>query len=198
MSVQYIQYTMMTSSTGNIFRVTGPLWGETTGQWWPVDSPHKVQRPVTRSFDVFFDLYLYKRLSKQLRRRWFETPYVMAGQELRHHCACKMSVTLLTTNPGMISSFLWLSKSFQNGRRDLVAPLSIILLITGWNNVSLLLNSSKPWQDDRHFADDISKFTFLRTKVVVFWFKSHWNMFSISNWVALVQIMGWHRTGEVL
>ena len=32
------------------------------------------QRPVTRSFDVFFDLRLNKRLSKQLRRRWFETP----------------------------------------------------------------------------------------------------------------------------
>ena len=26
------------------------------------------QRPVTRSFDVFFDLRLHKRLSKQLRR----------------------------------------------------------------------------------------------------------------------------------
>ena len=31
------------------------------------------QRPVTRSFDVFFDLRLNKRLSKQSRRRWFET-----------------------------------------------------------------------------------------------------------------------------
>ena len=30
-------------------------------------------RPVTRSFDVFFDLRLNKRLSKQSRRRWFET-----------------------------------------------------------------------------------------------------------------------------
>ena len=79
----------MTSSTGNIFRVTGLLWGEFTGHWWPVDPPHKVQRPVTRGFDVFFDLCLNKRLSKQLRCRWFETPYVMAGQELAHHCACK-------------------------------------------------------------------------------------------------------------
>ena len=25
---------MMTSSNGNIFRVTGPLWGESTGHWW--------------------------------------------------------------------------------------------------------------------------------------------------------------------
>ena len=31
------------------------------------------QRPVTRSFDIFFDLRLYKRLSKQSRRRLFET-----------------------------------------------------------------------------------------------------------------------------
>ena len=33
------------------------------------------QRPVTRSFDVFFDLRLYKRLSKQSQGWWFETPY---------------------------------------------------------------------------------------------------------------------------
>ena len=36
----------------------------------PVNSP---QRPVTRSFDVFFDLCLNKRLSKQSRGWWFET-----------------------------------------------------------------------------------------------------------------------------
>ena len=32
------------------------------------------QRPVTRSFDVFFDLRLNKQLSKQLWGWWFETP----------------------------------------------------------------------------------------------------------------------------
>ena len=32
------------------------------------------RRPVTRNFDVFFDLHLKKRLSKQSRCRWFETP----------------------------------------------------------------------------------------------------------------------------
>ena len=32
------------------------------------------QRPVTRSFDVFFDLRLNKRLSKQSWCWWFETP----------------------------------------------------------------------------------------------------------------------------
>ena len=60
---------MMTSSNGNIFRVTGPLCGELTG---PGEFP--AQRPVTRSFDVFFDLRLNKRLGKQPWSWWFETP----------------------------------------------------------------------------------------------------------------------------
>ena len=59
---------MMTSSNGNIFRVTGPLCGEFTG---PGEFP--TQRPVTRSFDVYFDLRLNKRLSKQSWGWWFET-----------------------------------------------------------------------------------------------------------------------------
>ena len=53
---------MMTSSNGNIFRVTGHLCGE-----------FPAQRPVTRSFDIFLDLRLNKRLSKQSWGWWFET-----------------------------------------------------------------------------------------------------------------------------
>ena len=60
---------MMTSSNGNIFRVTGPLCGEFTG---PGEFP--AQRPVTRSFDVFLYLRLNKRLSKQPWGWFFETP----------------------------------------------------------------------------------------------------------------------------
>ena len=60
---------MMTSSNGNIFRITGPLCGEFTG---PGEFP--AQRPVTQSFDVFFDLRLNKQLSKQPWGWWFETP----------------------------------------------------------------------------------------------------------------------------
>ena len=51
---------MMTSSNGNIFGVTGPLCGEFTD---PGEFP--TQMPVMRSFDVFFDLRLNKRLGKQ-------------------------------------------------------------------------------------------------------------------------------------
>ena len=38
----------------------------------PVNFPPR--RPVTRSFDVFFDLHLNKTLSKQSWGCWFETP----------------------------------------------------------------------------------------------------------------------------
>ena len=40
------------------------------------------QRPMTPSFDVFFDLRPNKRLSKQSRRWWFETP----SRSLWRHC----------------------------------------------------------------------------------------------------------------
>ena len=59
---------MMTSSNGNIFRVTDHLCGEFTGT-----GEFPAQRPVTRNFDVFFDLRLNKRLSKQPWGWWFET-----------------------------------------------------------------------------------------------------------------------------
>ena len=68
---------IMTSSNGNIFRVTGPLCGEFTG---PGEFP--TQRPVTRSFDVFFDLRLNKRLSKHSWGWWFET---LSWSLWRHH-----------------------------------------------------------------------------------------------------------------
>ena len=48
----------------------------------PVTGEFPTQRPVTRSFDVFFDLRLNKRLSKQSWGRWFETP----SRSLWRHC----------------------------------------------------------------------------------------------------------------
>ena len=40
----------------------------------PVIGEFPSQGPVMRSFDIFFDLRLIKRLSKQWWHRWFETP----------------------------------------------------------------------------------------------------------------------------
>ena len=40
----------------------------------PVIGEFPSQRPVARSFAVFFDMRLNKRLNRQSIRRWFETP----------------------------------------------------------------------------------------------------------------------------
>ena len=67
----------MTSSNGHIFRVTGPLCGNS-----PVTGEFPAQRPMTRSFDVFFYLRLEKRLSKQSWDWWFDMP----SRSLWRHC----------------------------------------------------------------------------------------------------------------
>ena len=61
-------FLIMTLSNWNIFRVTCSLWVGNS----PVTGEFPSQRPVTRSFDVFFDLRLNKRFSKQSRDWWFE------------------------------------------------------------------------------------------------------------------------------
>ena len=67
---------MMTSLNGNIFRVTGPLCGNS-----PMTVELPSQRPATHNF-VFFGLRLNRRLSKQSIRRCFET----SSRSLWRHC----------------------------------------------------------------------------------------------------------------
>ena len=55
----------------------------------PVTGEFPVQRPMTRSFDVFFDLPLNKRLRKHSKRRWFETP---SSSLWRHGNVYKLSM----------------------------------------------------------------------------------------------------------
>ena len=50
------------------------------------------QRPVTRSFDVFFDLRLNKRL-KQSRRRRFETPMRSLWRRCNEHLIIKQLIS---------------------------------------------------------------------------------------------------------
>ena len=60
---------MMTSSNGNIFRVTGHLCGKFTGPRWISHT-----KASDAELWCFFDLRLNKRLSKQPWGWWFETP----------------------------------------------------------------------------------------------------------------------------
>ena len=67
-------FAMITSSNGNILGVTRPLCGEFTGhRWIPLTKASNTE------LDVFFDLRLNKRLSKQSWGWWFEVP-----SRLRH------------------------------------------------------------------------------------------------------------------
>ena len=59
----------------------------------PVTGEFHAQRPVTRSFDVFFDLSLNARMSKQSRGWWYGTP----SRPLWRHCNDTMEQSTLLT-----------------------------------------------------------------------------------------------------
>ena len=59
----------------------------------PVTGEFHAERPVTRSFGVFFDLRLNKRLSKQSWGWWFGTP----SRSLWRHCNVGTAAELFTS-----------------------------------------------------------------------------------------------------
>ena len=95
---------MMTSSNGNFFSVTGLCECNP-----PVTGGFPSQRPVTRSFDVFCDLRLNKWLSKQSRRRWFET----APRSLWRHCNAMHSYLLNGVLIVRRAGLLWSQQDFK-------------------------------------------------------------------------------------
>ena len=94
-------FNMMTSPNGNIFRVTGPLCWNSPLTGAPVTGEMPSQRPVRRSFDVFFDLCLNKQVSEQSRRWWFETP----SRPLWSHCNEMISMVYKS-----ICKYIWTSR----------------------------------------------------------------------------------------
>ena len=67
----------------------------------PVPGEFPAQRPVTRSFDVFFDLRTNRRLSKQWRGWWFET---QSRSLWRHRNGKKLTVIMKLL---FSSTFVW-------------------------------------------------------------------------------------------
>ena len=81
----------MTSSNGNIFRVTGHLWGEFTGLRWI---------PRTKASDAELWYFLWcKRLSKHSRGWWFET---LSHPLWRHRNGCRISVGSMVEKRGRV------------------------------------------------------------------------------------------------
>ena len=74
----------------------------------PIPGEFPAQRPVTRSFDVFFDLCLNKRLSKQYRHRWFETPSCSLwrhGNAFIYYCRMAVGVIIVPCSKDPVAWF---------------------------------------------------------------------------------------------
>ena len=95
----------------------------------PVSGEFPSQKPVTWIFDVFFDLGLSKRLSKQSRCRWFETP----SRSLWRHCNDIMTYSYMKTSSSQCAKWPGISKvTFDQNRDELV-----------WRGLVFVLASAK-------------------------------------------------------
>ena len=87
----------------------------------PVTGEFPTQRPVTRSFDVFVDLRLNKRLSKQSWGWWFETP----SRPLWRQCNDRL--------PPLLMIYIWPCVSLV--KQIILPPISRThnRKVTNWN-----------------------------------------------------------------
>ena len=88
----------------------------------PVTCGFLSQRPVAWSFDSFFYLPLNKRLCKQSRRRWFDTPSCSVW------CHCNEDSWWISLRPKQCKP-----KSFGFERMPMSCYLTKILNELGWN-----------------------------------------------------------------
>ena len=142
---------IMTSSNGNIFRVTGPLCGEFTGPRW-------IPRAKANDAELWCFLWsvMNKRLSKQSWGWWFETP---THPLWRHRNVYWENISYSYTNTSNIqtrlnssSLFRWLAMkmafetaSFTSGERSVQCGVSSSsscakVMSSTWVRVRLLPN----------------------------------------------------------
>ena len=179
---------------------------------------------MTRSFDVFFDLRLNKRLSKQSLGLWFETlsrplwrycnDILRPKQNGRHSCRCNFQIHFLEWK---CMHFARISLKFVP--KDPTNNISASVQLMAWSAPShyfdqrwlcLLthrpicvaqprwVNTLRPRQNGRHFADDTLKAIFLNENIRIS-IKISLKFVPkvpINNIAALVQIMAWRRPGD--
>ena len=111
---------MMTSSNENIFRVTGLCATNS-----PVTGEFPSQRPVTRSFDIFFDLHPNKCLNSQIKKN-----YALPAMEVRL----------------IFGNRMWYMNATENGHilrqvRMLHSCYVCAVSLSGWDHCLLACNS---------------------------------------------------------
>ena len=87
----------------------------------PVIGEFPAQRPVTQSFDAFYELRLNTRLSKQWWGWWFETP----SCPLRRHC----------NNPCVLELFYYILLVWAPFHQSLVRERQLIFHLFGINRL---------------------------------------------------------------
>ena len=169
---------------------------------------------MTRSFDVFFDLRLNKRLSKHSRRRWFETHYDVTVMKISIYRTGSDIIIFellphlpgangLLTIPSKYMYHVWTSTAIWNDWNlgpNQLESYSITIMTTLGNGFLpfVKLNTLRPRQNGRHFPDDIFKCIFFNQNV---WFSIKISLkfvpeVRINNYLALIQIMAWRRPGD--
>ena len=108
------------------------------------------QRPVTRIFDIFFDLRLNKRLSKQSWSWWFETPWCTLW---RH---CNVDWVVLYTWKLLPEYDIWLSTV------QMIIHFSCLNSSEQCFKIVRLLSERKMC----HYTGDISQCVCLRRKYI--------------------------------
>ena len=111
----------MTSSNGNIFRVIGPLWGESTGHRWI---------PLTKASDAELWCFLWSA-PEQTIERTTDTPLIRDATALImtslqlfiHHrriitaMLLKINWTIMKTNIKLAEHFIWYSQHFEHSQK---------------------------------------------------------------------------------
>ena len=104
----------------------------------PVPGEFRAQRPVTRSFDVFFDLRLNKRLSKQSWGWWFETlsrPLWRHRNVNCYHIKASISAgkNVMVSTETIIINFLHSLYNLYSWWRHQMEKVSALLALCGGN-----------------------------------------------------------------
>ena len=126
----------------------------------PVPGEFPAQRPVTRSFDLFFDLRPNKRLSKQSWGWWFETPSCPLW---RHRNAISI-LLMVTGHMDGVDGFLWCGVSLGTLQRY------------RWEQ----MNPTIPNKPERYHSDRLNHIV---TKKPMDWFYSFFD--EISLWIVV-------------
>ena len=137
----------------------------------PVTGEFSAQRPVTRSFDIFFGLRLNKRLSKHSWGWWFETP----SHSLWRHCNVYCDSGSMWVIRNLLGWFNWHMMLFVSAR-ELTPPAWPVFIRTGSN----FCISHYPWprmcfvtfcHQDRYVmgakGSDLQRYVWLRISALI-------------------------------